>query len=141
MKRVLMNVCVVATLLAMSWGITVAEAAEKIVTIGTAGVTGVYYPAGGAICRLVNRGRKEHGIRCTVESTGGSINNLEAIRKGDLDPGIVQSDLLYHAYTGTEIFADVGADKNLRALFSLHAEPFTVVARKDAKIETFDQLK
>lgn len=119
----------------------VAFAAEKIITVGTAGVTGVYYPAGGAICRLVNRGRKEHGVRCTVESTGGSINNLEAIRKGDLEMGVVQSDLLYHAYTGTEVFADVGADKNLRILFSLHSEPFTVVARKDAKIATFDDLK
>ncbi len=118
-----------------------AQAAEKIVTIGTAGVTGVYYPAGGAICRLVNRGRKEHGIRCTVESTGGSINNLESIRKGELELGIVQSDLLYHAYNGSEIFSDVGADKNLRIVFSLHSEPFTVVARKDAKIEEFDDLK
>ncbi len=126
---------------ALSLATSAAQAAEKIVTIGTAGVTGVYYPAGGAICRLVNRGRKEHGIRCTVESTGGSINNLEAIRKGDLDLGVVQSDLLYYAYTGSEIFSDVGADKNLRVVFSLHAEPFTVVARKDAGIKTFDDLK
>jgi TRAP transporter TAXI family solute receptor len=118
-----------------------AQAAEKTVTVGTAGVTGVYYPAGGAICRLVNRGRKEHGIRCTVESTGGSINNLEAVRKGDLELGVVQSDLLYNAYTGKEVFADVGADKNLRILFSLHSEPFTVVARKDSKINSFDDLK
>lgn len=118
-----------------------ALAAEKTVTIGTAGLTGVYYPAGGAICRLVNRGRKEHGIRCTVESTGGSINNLEAINKGDLELGVVQSDLLYDAYNGTEVFADVGADKRLRGLFALHSEPFTVVVRKDAKINVFDDLK
>lgn len=118
-----------------------AQAAEKLVTIGTAGVTGVYYPAGGAICRLVNRGRKEHGVRCSVESTGGSINNLEMIRKGDIELGVVQSDLLYHAYKGDEVFADVGADKKLRVLFSLHSEPFTVVARKDAKVNTFDDLK
>ncbi len=121
--------------------ITAAVAAEKLVTIGTAGVTGVYYPAGGAICRLVNRGRKEHGVRCSVESTGGSISNLEAIHKKELELGIVQSDLLYHAYNGTELFTDVGADKNVRALFSLHAEPFTVVARKDAGIKSFDDLK
>jgi uncharacterized protein len=116
-------------------------AAEKLLTIGTAGVTGVYYPAGGAICRLVNRGRKEHGIRCSVESTGGSINNLEMIRKGDIELGVIQSDLLFHAYKGDEVFADVGADKKLRALFSLHSEPFTVVARKDSHITTFDDLK
>lgn len=118
-----------------------ARAADKIITVGTAGVTGVYYPAGGAICRLMNRGRKETGLRCTVESTGGSINNLEAIRKGDLDVGVVQSDLLYHAYSGSEIFADVGADKKLRTLFALHSEPFTVVARKSANINDFDDLK
>lgn len=115
--------------------------AEENVTIGTAGVTGVYYPAGGAICRLVNRGRKEHGIRCTVESTGGSINNLESIHKGELELGVIQSDLLYAAYTGTEVFSDVGADKKIRGVFALHPEPFTVVVRKDAKIDSFDELK
>ncbi|MBY0406552.1 MAG: TAXI family TRAP transporter solute-binding subunit [Rickettsiales bacterium] len=118
-----------------------ALAAEKTVTIGTAGVTGVYYPAGGAICRLVNRGRKEHGIRCTVESTGGSINNLEDIHNGELELGVVQSDLLYDAYNGVEVFSDVGSDKSLRGVFGLHPEPFTVVVRKDAKINTFDDLK
>ncbi len=116
-------------------------AADKLVTIGTAGVTGVYYPAGGAICRLVNRGRKDHGVRCAVESTGGSINNLEMIRKGEIELGVVQSDLLFNAYNGSDIFADVGADKDLRILFFLHSEPFTVVARKDAKIEKFEDLK
>lgn len=136
MKRIAWMVAVALLILDTS-----AQAAEKLVTIGTAGVTGVYYPAGGAICRLVNRGRKEHGVRCSVESTGGSINNLEMIRKGELELGVVQSDLLYHAYNGTEIFSDVGADKALRILFFLHAEPFTVVARKDAKINTFDDLK
>jgi len=116
-------------------------AAEKNITIGTAGVTGVYYPAGGAICRMVNRGRKEHGIRCAVESTGGSISNLEGIHNKDLDFGVVQSDLLYYAYTGTEIFSDAGADKKLRVLLSLHPEPFTIVARNDSQISTFDDLK
>ncbi|MCE2927477.1 MAG: TAXI family TRAP transporter solute-binding subunit [Rickettsiales bacterium] len=116
-------------------------ASEKLVTIGTAGVTGVYYPAGGAICRLVNRGRKDHGVRCSVESTGGSINNLEMIRKGELELGVVQSDLLYNAYNGSDIFADVGADKDLRILFFLHSEPFTVVARKDSGISKFEDLK
>jgi TRAP transporter TAXI family solute receptor len=115
--------------------------AEQVVTIGTAGVTGVYYPAGGAICRLVNRSRKEHGLRCAVESTNGSINNLEFLRKHELDLGIVQSDMLYHAYKGDDIFTDVGADKDLRIITFLHSEPFTVIARKSSGIKTFDDLK
>ena len=52
---------------------TPVQAETQFVTIGTGGVTGVYYPTGGAICRLVNKARKEHGIRCSVESTGGSV--------------------------------------------------------------------
>ncbi len=143
MTRITLGTTALAAVLAVFCVGTVpsAQAADKIITIGTAGVTGVYYPAGGAICRLVNRGRKEHGIRCGVESTGGSINNLELIRKRDLTLGVVQSDLLYHAYKGDEIFSDVGADEDLRVIFSLHSEPFTVITRKDAKIKDFDDLK
>lgn len=116
-------------------------AANQFVTIGTGGVTGVYYPTGGAICRLVNKDRKDHGIRCTVESTGGSVYNLNTIRSGDLDLGVVQSDWQYHAYNGTSTFEPAGPNKDLRALFSIHPEPYTVVARADAGIKNFQDLK
>ncbi len=117
------------------------ESQARFVTIGTGGVTGVYYPTGGAICRLVNQKRSEHGIRCSVESTGGSVYNINTIRGGELDMGVAQSDWQYHAYNGTSKFKDAGAFKDLRAVFSVHAEPFTVVARADAGVKTFDDLK
>ncbi|HBZ44875.1 MAG TPA: C4-dicarboxylate ABC transporter substrate-binding protein [Maritimibacter sp.] len=115
--------------------------AEEFVTIGTGGVTGVYYPTGGAICRLVNKGRKDHGVRCSVESTGGSVYNIETIRAGELEFGVAQSDWQYHAYNGTSRFEEGGAFEGLRAVFSVHPEPFTVVARADSGIESFDDLK
>ncbi|MDR2140863.1 MAG: TAXI family TRAP transporter solute-binding subunit [Deltaproteobacteria bacterium] len=117
-------------------------AKQQFVTIGTGGVTGVYYPVGGVICRLVDKGRraKEHNIRCIVESTGASVFNVNALRSGDLDVGIVQSDVQYHAYHGDESFTKAGPDKNLRALFSLQSEAFTLVARDDAGIKIFDDL-
>jgi TRAP transporter TAXI family solute receptor len=118
-----------------------AAMAEEFITIGTGGVTGVYYPTGGAICRLVNKGRKDHGIRCSVESTGGSIYNIKTIRAGELEFGVAQSDWQYHAYNGTSRFEEDGAFEGLRAVFSVHPEPFTVVARADAGISTFDDLK
>lgn len=118
------------------------DAADKrFISIGTGGVTGVYYPTGGAICRLVNRGRKDHGIRCSVESTGGSVYNINTIRAGELDFGVAQSDWQYHAYNGTAKFKKNGAFKELRAVFSVHPEPFTVVARADANIKSFEDLK
>jgi uncharacterized protein len=118
-----------------------AKESTKTVTIGTGAVTGVYYPAGGAICRLLNRERKEHGIRCFVESTGGSIYNLNALRDGELDFGIVQSDWQYNAYKGQGVFAHGPAMTKLRSVFSLHSEMFTVVARGDSDIRSFDDLK
>ncbi|WP_297796651.1 TAXI family TRAP transporter solute-binding subunit [uncultured Marinobacter sp.] len=114
---------------------------QQFVTIGTGGVTGVYYPAGGAICRLVNMDRKEHGIRCSVESTGGSVYNLNAIREGELDLAVAQSDWQYHAYNGTSEFESAGKNEKLRAVFSLHPEPFTVVASKGSGIKTFEDLE
>jgi len=114
---------------------------QQFITIGTGGVTGVYYPTGGAICRLVNKNRAEHGIRCSVESTGGSVYNLNTIRAGELDFGVAQSDWQYHAYHGTSKFADAGPFEDLRAVFSVHPEPFTVVARADADVRDFDDLK
>ena len=113
---------------------------QTFISIGTGGVTGVYYPAGGAICRLVNRDRAEHGIRCGVESTGGSIFNINAIRSGELEFGVAQSDWQFHAANGTSRFEENGAFEELRAVFSLHPEPFTVVARADADITDFADL-
>lgn len=116
-------------------------AQQKFITIGTGGVTGVYYSAGGAICRLLNKDRKDHGIRCSVESTGGSAYNVNAIRTGDLDFGMVQSDVQYNAAQGLGAFQKDGAFKELRAVFSVHPEPFTVLARPDANVKTFEDFK
>ncbi len=118
-----------------------AAMAEEFITIGTGGVTGVYYPTGGAICRLVNKGRRDHGVRCSVESTGGSVYNINTIREGELEFGVAQSDWQYHAYNGSSQFEDAGPFEGLRAVFSVHPEPFTVVARADSGITTFADLK
>lgn len=120
---------------------TARTAAKNFVTIGTGGVTGVYYPAGGAVCLLVNRDRMTHGVRCSVESTGGSVFNIKKIISGELDIGLTQSDWQYHAYHGTSRFKDGGALKDLRAVFSIHPEPFTVVARSSAGIRKFEDLR
>ncbi len=126
---------------ALGAAIPAAHAQQKFITIGTGGVTGVYYAAGGAICRLVNKDRKSHGIRCSVESTGGSVYNINTIRAGELDMGVAQSDWQYHSLKGTSSFKDQGPFKELRAVFSLHPEPMTVLVRKESGIKTFADLK
>lgn len=124
----------------MALAISPSAAEDKFITIGTGGQTGVYYVVGQSICRLVNRGTAEHNLKCTAPSTGGSIANINAIAAGDMDMGVAQSDWQYHAYNGTSKFEGNQVDK-LRAVFSVHGEPFTVIARADAGISSFDDLK
>ncbi len=118
-----------------------AQAQQKFISIGTGGVTGVYYPTGGAICRLVNKNRKKHGIRCSAESTGGSIYNINTVRAGELEFGVAQSDWQYHAYNGTSKFKDAGPFKGLRAIFSVHPEPVTVIASDASGIMNLTDVK
>lgn len=117
-----------------------ALAQQKFVTIGTGGVTGVYYAVGGAICRLMNKNRAETGLRCSVESTGGSVFNANAIKAGELDFGLAQSDVQFNATKGEPPFQGK-ADPDLRAVFSVHPEPFTVLARPDAGVKQFADFK
>jgi TRAP transporter TAXI family solute receptor len=118
-----------------------AQQSQRFITIGTGGVTGVYYPAGGAICRLVNRDRAKHGLRCSVESTGGSVANVNLLKSGEIEFGVAQSDVQYNATKGMAQFQKDGAMGDLRAVFALHPEPFTVVARKEANITKFEDFK
>jgi TRAP transporter TAXI family solute receptor len=122
-------------------GSATAQQSQRFITIGTGGVTGVYYPAGGAICRLVNRDRAKHGLRCSVESTGGSVANVNLLKSGEIEFGVAQSDVQFNATKGQGQFQKDGAYGDLRAVFALHPEPFTVVARKEANITKFEDFK
>ncbi|MFZ0448645.1 MAG: TAXI family TRAP transporter solute-binding subunit [Desulfatiglandaceae bacterium] len=120
---------------------TTAQAKITFVTIGTGGITGVYYPTGGAIAKMVNQKRKEYGIRATVESTGGSVFNIKAIMSGDMDFGIAQSDRQYQAWHGLADWKDLGPQKDLRAVFSIHPESVDLIAAVDANINSMQDLK
>ena len=131
----------VAGLLALTaGGASPALAQQKFITIGTGGVTGVYYAVGGALCRLMNKDRAKTGIRCSVESTGGSVFNVNAIKSGELEFGLAQSDVQYNAAKGEAMFKGK-ADPDLRAVYSVHPEPFTVLARKEAGVTKFTDFK
>lgn len=111
------------------------------VTIGTGGVTGVYYPAGGAISRIVNQKSAEYGIKATVESTGGSVYNINAVLAGDLEFGVTQSDRQYQAWKGEAEWAEKGPQTKLRSVFSMHPESITLIASVASGIESVADLK
>ncbi|WP_150304100.1 TAXI family TRAP transporter solute-binding subunit [Pseudomonas saliphila] len=141
MKRTSLAVLFSAAIACAGISATQAVAQENFVTIGTGGQTGVYYVVGQSVCRLINRNSNEHGIRCNAPSSGGSVANVNAIRGGEMDMGVVQSDVQFKAYKGIENFEGAGEFEGLRAMFALHGEPLTVVARRDANIKTVKDLK
>ena len=140
MKGLSLACALSAALVGVSFGGPV-QAQERFVTIGTGGQTGVYYVAGQSICRFLNRGAADHQIKCNAPASGGGVANVNGIRSGEFNFGIMQSDHQYKAMKGVEPFKAEGPMDDIRAVFSLQSEVFTILARKDAKIAGFDDLK
>jgi TRAP transporter TAXI family solute receptor len=142
MKKIGLIVLISVVCLGVGLVVSPSPVAAKtvFVTIGTGGITGVYYPTGGAIAKIVNKKRDVYGIRCTVESTGGSVFNVNAVMAGDLEFGVVQSDRQYQAWYGMAEWQGK-PQKDLRAVFSIHPESVTLVAADDAGIKTIADLK
>ena len=143
MKRIGLLTLIATICLALGLMVSPTPVVAKttFVTIGTGGITGVYYPTGGAIARIVNKKRKVYGLRCTVESTGGSVFNVNAVMSGDLEFGVVQSDRQYQAMRGLAEWKDKGPQKDLRAVFTIHPESITLVAADDAGIKSINDLR
>ncbi|TFL19716.1 TAXI family TRAP transporter solute-binding subunit [Jannaschia formosa] len=116
-----------------------ASAETGTIRIGTGGLTGVYYPTGTEICGLLNAGKP--APVCEAVSSGGSVANIEAVRDGTFTFGIAQSDVVAAAYAGEGAFADAEPYRDLRVLFSLHAEALQVLVAADSDIKTVADLR
>jgi TRAP transporter TAXI family solute receptor len=114
---------------------------RDFVTIGTGGVTGIYYPTGGAISRMVNKRQDRYGIKATVESTAGSVFNINAVLSGDLEFGVAQSDRQYQAYHGLAEWSEQGRQSELRSVFSIHPESITLIAARESGIDGIEDLR
>ena len=137
----LSGIALVAMLFMTASGGNIASAQQTFITIGTASVTGVYHPTGNAICRLVNKNSETHGIRCSVESTAGSVYNTRAIRAGELDFGVVQSNVQSDALKSLRAFENDRPYAGLRAVFSVHPDVMQVMVRADSGIRSVADMK
>lgn len=117
------------------------EAQQHLVTVGTGGHTGLYYPTGIALSDIVNQTRHKHGYRFAVETTKGSRYNLKAVQAGELDFGFVQSDVHYQAFKGIGPYTKQGPAKTLRSVMSIAVEPLHIVVKDDSGINQLVDLK
>ena len=150
MKKMISMISAVLVTFALSSPITSIAKSAEFFTIGTGGPTGVYFQTGNAICKMLHKsaisadhGRKKgtaKAYRCTAPSTGGSNYNIGQIKDGEFQFGVAQSDWQYHAVNGTSKW-EGNQFSNLRAVFSVHNEPFQIWASKKSKIKDFKSLK
>ncbi len=120
---------------------TYSVSAKQLIKIGTGSLTGVYYPTGDAICKLINKDRHQHQTICTIANSNGSIDNLQALRQGKQLFVLTQSDWQDQAYRGQGPFEQQKPYQNLRAVFSLYPEPLHVLVRKNSSIKSLQELK
>lgn len=139
-KSIQWGICLLAYMV-LSVGPCDLQAEEVFVTIGAGDPSGVYYPAGLAMAKMLNAKRSQYGIRATVEATSGATFNLDAILAGYMDFGLTQSDKQYEAVHGRAEWEEKGPQQELRAVFSLHLEAVTLVAALDTGIHAITDLK
>ena len=140
MKR-LMWLLVIPLCIACVVPVGPASGATRFVTIGTAGVTGVYYPTGLAIAKMVNEKRKEYGFKVTAEATAGSVFNINSLIAGDMDCALAQSDRTAQAWDGKTEWKNAGPQKKLRGVFTLHPETICLIASSESGIKNCADLK
>ena len=150
MKKILTSLSSAFVILAATLSFSTVAKSAEFFTIGTGGPTGVYFQTGNAICKMLHKSAtsKDHGrkkgtakaYRCTAPSTGGSNYNIGQIKDGEFQFGVAQSDWQFHAYNGSSKW-EGKQFSNLRAVFSVHNEPFQIWARKKAKVKDFKGLK
>ena len=150
MKKMISVISAFLVMIAFSSPFTSIAKSAEFFTIGTGGPTGVYFQTGNAICKMLHKsaisadhGRKKgtaKAYRCTAPSTGGSNYNIGQIKDGEFQFGVAQSDWQYHAYNGSSKW-EGNQFSNLRAVFSVHNEPFQIWASKKSKIKDFKSLK
>ena len=139
--------CILIWLVAAIAGIGPVPAQEaspdlsRHLVVGTAPVAGHYYPTGGALCRLINAHRAEDGLRCLIEATAGAKENLTRLKAGDLAFALVPSDWQYHAYQSGLGTGDDEPFTDLRAVLSLQALSFTLLAAPASGVETLADLE
>lgn len=113
--------------------------ATEFITFGTGEITGTYYPRGQFICKLINKYQGEEKIRCSTESTNGSVHNINAIESGEFNFAISQSDTINYAINGEKSFKNKKA-KKLRSVISIYPELLTFIVSKESNIKTIEDV-
>ena len=135
MKKRILGIMMAAS---MAMGVSTAALAADNLVLGTGGTTGTYYAVGGVMATVLNPVMKESSL--TVTSTGASKANIQLVDVGEADLAIVQNDVMYYAYTGTDLFEDEGAYETFSTVAGLYDETVQIITC-NSDIKSVEDLK
>jgi hypothetical protein len=104
--------------------------------MATGGTTGTYYAYSGTVSQVLSQ--KVDNLSFDVQSTGASKANIYLVADKEAEIAIVQNDVMYYAYNGTDLFA---GDKvsGFSAMAGVYAEVCQIVAKSD--INSIEDLR
>ncbi|NLU52476.1 MAG: TAXI family TRAP transporter solute-binding subunit [Clostridiaceae bacterium] len=105
--------------------------------MATGGTTGTYYAFSGTVSQVLSS--KISNLSFNVQSTGASKANIYLVADKEADIAIVQNDVMYYAYNGTDLFAEEGAVKGFSAMAGCYAEVVQIVSKNN--IKSIEELK
>jgi len=107
--------------------------------LGTGEQNSFSHFVGRAVCRII---RTQSDLSCKAVPSVESSHNLTNLRSGSLDLALVDSRILHDAFNNSGFFRFLDITyENLRTLLPLYSVPIALVARKDAKIHSLDELR
>lgn len=116
-----------------------AASADDFVNILTGGTSGVYYPLGVAISKILTD--KVPGARPSVQATKGSVENLNLVQAGKGEIAFTLGDSLAAAVLG---HADAGFKApldNVQTIGAIYPNYVQIVASQESGIKTLADLK
>lgn len=112
-------------------------AQDQFIYIGTGGTGGIYYPYGIGVAKIWNL--YIPGVKAVAKVTGGSVENVQLVHKGEAMIGMVMDDVAVAGYKGLSPFE--GKKQNILAIAVMYPHMFQVVTLKKSSIKNIEQVR
>lgn len=113
---------------------------KQFVTVVTGSTGGTYYPVGTIFSTLWNEKLGDQGVVASVQSSGGSVENLNMLKNGEAQMGIAMANLTLFAYEGSGKF-EGNQFEDVRFVTALWPDVTQFVVTENSGINTVSDLK
>ncbi|TMV08356.1 TAXI family TRAP transporter solute-binding subunit [Arenibacterium halophilum] len=116
--------------------LTCTAAQAEDILFGSTSASSSHYGYIVAVGKLINEGGS--GVNATVVETGATMDNIRRMERGQMDLGIVTTNVVQHAVSGKKDFEGRAQDLQLLWVYSTSVQ--NIVVRADSGVKSIDDL-